>query len=260
MVSKNQIKYINSLQIKKYRQQHQSFLVEGDKSVMEVLASDYQVEVVYTTAGFLEKNQPELASYGVPLETVTPAELEKLGTFQTNDTCLAVAKTKENTVLSAGPGEYALLLDDVRDPGNLGTILRIADWYGFTKVICSESTTDLYNPKVIAASKGSFTRVRTYYTDLPEFLRQQSPELAVVGALLRGESLYDFQFPDRGGYLVMGNESNGIGPEVEALVTRRVTIPRFGGAESLNVGIATAILCDNLRRQLHISGNGGLLG
>lgn len=219
--------------------------------MVELLASDYEVETVFATSDFQQQHQSTLAARPVALETVTLAELEKVGSFQTNDSCLAVAKTKENRFLCAGPGEYALLLDDVRDPGNLGTILRIADWYGITKIICSESTTDLYNPKVVAASKGSFTRIQTYYTDLPAFFRQQKEGTAVVGAFLRGESLYDFRFPAQGGYLVMGNESQGIGGAVEAFVTHRVTIPRFGGAESLNVGIATAVLCDNLRRQLH---------
>ncbi|MBU1823285.1 MAG: RNA methyltransferase, partial [Bacteroidetes bacterium] len=179
----------------------------------------------------------------------SPSEMERLGAFQSNDSCLAVAKTKDSVFLCAQVGEYALMLDDIRDPGNLGTILRIADWYGFTKIICSPNTTDFYNPKVIAASKGSFTRVQTYYTDLPDFIRQHSAGLPLIGALLDGNSLYGFSFPGRGGYIVMGNESQGIGPEVEQLITHRVTIPRFGGAESLNVGIATAILCDHLRRQ-----------
>lgn len=251
MLSKNQIKYINSLQIKKYRQQHQSFVVEGAKSVVELLASDYEVETVWATPEFQQQHQAALAARRVPLETATLSELEKLGSFQSNDSCLAVAKTKENRFLCADPGEYVLLLDDVRDPGNLGTILRIADWYGITKIICSESTTDLYNPKVIAASKGSFTRIHTYYTDLPRFLSQHGAGLGVIGAFLEGESLYDFQFPPQGGYVVMGNESQGIGEAVENYVTHKVTIPRFGGAESLNVGIATAVICDNLRRQLH---------
>ncbi|GAB2770699.1 RNA methyltransferase [Rhabdobacter roseus] len=251
MLSKSQIKYINSLKIKKYRQQERAFVVEGTKSVLELLDSDFEVELVVATDEFRQKYASILSHHAAKAETASLAELERLGTFQTNDSCLAVARTKENAFLCARPGEYALLLDDIRDPGNLGTILRIADWYGITKIICSANTTDLYNPKVIAASKGSFTRVAVYYTDLPAFLAAQVlPAQHVVGAFLGGTSLYKFAFPAAGGYLVLGNESQGIGAEVGTFVTDRVTIPRFGGAESLNVGIATAVLCDNLRRQL----------
>ncbi len=181
--------------------------------------------------------------------TASPAEMDRLGTFQSTDACLAVARTRENEFLRADETEYALMLDDVRDPGNLGTIVRIADWYGIDKIICSPNTTDFYNPKVIAASKGSFTRVRAFYTDLPEFIIQHAANATMVGAVMEGESLHQFSFPRSGGYLVMGNESQGVGPEVAARLTHRVTIPRFGKAESLNVGIATAVMCDGLRRE-----------
>ena len=248
MLSKNQFKYINSLKIKKYRQQYGAFVVEGAKSVLELLDSDYETELVVATQDFLQKYGSNPSHPAVDWITAAPAEMDRLGTFQSNDACLAVAKTKENGFLRVADGEYALMLDDVRDPGNLGTILRIADWYGITKLICSPSTTDFYNPKVVAASKGSFTRVRAYYTDLVKFVEEEVVDQVLVGAFLDGEPLYDFCFPKKGGYIVMGNESRGIGPEVAALIQHRVTIPRFGAAESLNVGIATAVLCDNWRR------------
>jgi RNA methyltransferase, TrmH family len=249
MLSKNQIKYISSLKIKKFRQQSQAFVVEGYKSVLELLASDYTVELVVITDEFRQKYGSIPTPPKAQLLLASPSEMERLGAFQSNDSCLAVAKTKDTDFLCAQPGEYALMLDDIRDPGNLGTILRIADWYGITKIICSSNTTDFYNPKVIAASKGSFTRVQAYYADLPEFIGKHVADQPLVGALLDGDSLYQFSFPGQGGYIVMGNESQGISPEVERYITHRVTIPRFGGAESLNVGIATAILCDHLRRQ-----------
>ncbi len=249
MLSKNQIKYINSLKIKKFRQQNEAFVVEGAKSVLELLASDFVVEMVVATDDFLQKYGSIPTSPTTQWVGSSAADMDRLGSFQTNDTCLAVAKTKENRFLCADPGEFALMLDDVRDPGNLGTILRIADWYGITKVICSVNTTDFYNPKVIAASKGSFTRVKAYYTSLPGFMEEQKSNRMFVGTLLGGTSLYDYTFPTAGGYVVMGNESQGIGPEVRAHLHHQVTIPRFGGAESLNVGIATAIICDHLRRQ-----------
>lgn len=250
MLSKNRIKYINSLKIKKYRQLHQSFIIEGAKSVLELLDSDFEIEFVLATEEFLQKYSTILSRHNTQAETATSAELESIGSFQTNDSCLAVAKTKQNEFLSLQESEYVLILDDVRDPGNLGTIVRVADWYGIRKIICSNDTTDFYNPKVIAASKGSFTRIKIFYTDLPEYLSDHAKDKNVVGAFLGGESLYDFQFSPRGGFIIMGNESNGIGSQAGSFVTQKVMIPRFGEAESLNVGIATAVMLDNMRRQM----------
>lgn len=253
MLSKNRIKYINSLKIKKYRQLHEAFIVEGAKSVLELLDSDFRTEFVLVTQEFQQKYSSILSRHNVTLETVTIQELEGLGSFQTNDSCLAVAKTKENQFLSPIHSEYILVLDDVRDPGNLGTIIRIADWYGITKIVCSRDTTDVYNPKVIAAAKGSFTRVQTFYTDLTTYFEKITVDCQrIVGAFLGGDSLYEFQFPKEGGIIVMGNESNGIGDAVASFVTDKITIPRFGEAESLNVGIATAVMLDNMKRQLSV--------
>jgi RNA methyltransferase, TrmH family len=248
MLSKNRIKYINALKIKKFRQNYQSFLVEGAKSVLELLQSDFEIEFILATEDFQQKYSTIFSNPKTPLETVSPQDLEGLGSFQTNDSCLAVVKCKENVPLRAVSGEYVLVLDDIRDPGNLGTIIRIADWYGINKIVCSPDTTDWYNPKVIAASKGSFTRVKGFYTPLYDFLIHDTESKLIAGAFLDGEPLHSFIFPKTGGYMVMGNESNGIGPELETLVSGRITIPRFGLAESLNVGVATAIILDNLRR------------
>ncbi|WP_159467185.1 RNA methyltransferase [Dyadobacter sp. 3J3] len=248
MLSKNRVKYINALKIKKYRQLHEAFIVEGAISVLELLASEFEVEFVLATPDFQQKYSSILSDHKTLVETVTLKELEGLGSFQTNDSCLAVAKTKDNVFLSADMQEYVLILDDIRDPGNLGTIIRIADWYGIKKIICSPDTTDFYNPKVIAASKGSFTRVQTYYTNLSEFFSQNAKGRNILGAFLNGDSIYEHKFSAEGGYVVMGNESNGVGQEVETFITHRITIPRVGEAESLNVGIATAVMLDNMRR------------
>lgn len=249
MLSKNRIKFINALKIKKFRQNYQSFIVEGSKSVLELLRSDFEVEFVLGTSDFQQKYSSILSQHQTTFETVTLKELEGLGSFQTNDSCLAVAKCKENVFLSVEDKEYVLVLDDVRDPGNLGAIIRVADWYGIEKIICSPDTTDFYNPKVIAASKGSFCRVKVFYTDLAKYMQHHAPGKVVVGAFLDGQSLYEYHFPVQGGFIVMGNESNGIGEGMERWITNRVTIPRVGLAESLNVGIATAVMLDNLRRK-----------
>ncbi|GAB4023851.1 TrmH family RNA methyltransferase [Spirosoma koreense] len=245
MLSKNQLKYIQSLHQKKYRQQHGTFLVEGAKSVQEVLRSNFQTELVVATETFYKENAHLTDHQRTPVEIASVAELERAGTLESNNAALAVVRTKENRPLLAEPDEIALILDDIRDPGNLGTILRIADWYGVRKILCSETTADVYNPKVISASKGSFTRVEWWYGDIGEVLRQTP--LAVYGAFLDGSDVHTLPF-GRSGYLVMGNESNGIGPDKARFVTQRVTIPRYGEAESLNVGIATAVLLDNIRR------------
>ncbi|PWJ59215.1 TrmH family RNA methyltransferase [Dyadobacter jejuensis] len=248
MLSKNRIKYINALKNKKFRQAYGAFIVEGAKSVIELIQSDFTIEFILATDEFRQKYTTILSEHTPPLETVGPKDLEGIGSFQTNDSCLAVAKVKNNDLLLKSPGEYILALDDIRDPGNLGAIIRVADWYGIHKIICSKDTTDWYNPKVVAASKGSFTRVLPYYTDLYQYFGEYGSGEFIGGAFLGGSSLYEFEFPKAGGFVVMGNESNGIGEMVSKHITHQITIPRMGGAESLNVGIATAIIIDNLRR------------
>ncbi len=241
---------------KKNRLAEGAFLVEGAKSVQEVLASDFRVEVLVVTEAFYKEN-PTWPDHQRPrLEIATADELTRAGTLETNHTALAVVRTNENRPLVAEAGEFMLVLDDIRDPGNLGTILRIADWYGIRKVACSDTTAEMYNPKVIAASKGSFTRVQWWYGNLEAFFAEnhatiQSLGQSVYGAFLDGEDVHQTLF-GTGGYIVMGNESNGIRPGVEAFVNRRITIPRYGAAESLNVGMATAVILDNWRRGLSL--------
>ncbi|HEY1054946.1 MAG TPA: TrmH family RNA methyltransferase, partial [Emticicia sp.] len=217
MFSKQQQKYVQSLQIKKYRQEHHSFLVEGAKSVLELMDSDFQVELLLCTSKFFLENEKKLKK--ISIEQISQAELEKISTLQSNDAAVAVVKMKPNINLQASEKEFVVVLDDIRDPGNLGTILRIADWYGITKVICSDTTVDFYNPKVIAASMGSFTRIQTFYTDLQTYFEKISGQTpAIIGTFLNHENLHQFSFPDAG-YIVLGNESNGIGEVVEKFVT-----------------------------------------
>lgn len=246
MITQRGQKYVRSLHQKKARQESGAFLVEGAKNVRELLGSDWEIETIYATPVFQQEHRPLLAAQSAPVETVTAANLERLGTLQTNDAALAVARIPENRPLRAEADELVLVLDDLRDPGNLGTILRIADWYGLTKVVCSETTVEFSNPKVIAASMGSFTRVRTFYTDLPPYLAENAGR-PVYGTFLDGENLHRTTLA-ASGYLVIGNESNGIRAFVAKAVTHRITIPRFGGAESLNAGIATAVVLDHWRR------------
>ena len=216
-------------------------MVEGRKGVEELLRSDFVTTMVCATRDFLESHQLP----GEVIE-VTPAELQNLGSVETNDSVLAVARTKDNIRPSIGTNEYALVLDDIRDPGNLGTIIRTADWYGVRHIIASEETADFYNPKVIRSTMGSFCRIRVFYGSLREFLEQSRS--TIYGAFLGGDNVHQLKFAP-GGLIVVGNESNGISNEISKYITQRITIPRFGDAESLNASIATGIILDNLKRE-----------
>ncbi|MDL5045751.1 RNA methyltransferase [Oscillatoria amoena NRMC-F 0135] len=245
MLSKARIKFIKSLQLKKYRKQEQCFVVEGGKSVQEVLQSDFNVMTLVATQEFIDTNRALVSRFRGEVIVASADQLKTLGDFSTNDSALAVVRMKEAKTPDVKPDSFCLVLDDIRDPGNLGTIIRIADWYGIKNIIASPGTADGYNSKVIASSMGSFTRVNIYYTGLVDYLKQVN--VPVIGAFLTGENIH--QVNDiRGGLLVIGNEANGISKEVETLVSRRVTIPRMGKAESLNAAVATAIVCDNLIR------------
>jgi RNA methyltransferase, TrmH family len=245
MLSKARIKFIKSLQLKKYRKQEQCFVVEGEKSVLELLRSDFKVHQLLGTAEFINSHENILHSSSLEVIEVKPDELGGLGEFATNNGALAIAAMKPNQELVTYNDEFVLMLDDIRDPGNLGAIIRIADWYGMTKIIASSETADLYNGKVIHSSMGSFTRMHVYYTELAAFLEKNT--LPVLGTFLDGANVHGFQYGS-GGIIVIGNEANGISVEVERKVTQRITIPRYGEAESLNAAIATAIICDNIRR------------
>ncbi|HEY8512409.1 MAG TPA: RNA methyltransferase [Cyclobacteriaceae bacterium] len=242
MVSKAKSKFIKSLKIKKYRKQEQCFVVEGRKSVAELLASDYDVVMVLGTPAFLSSLRPKSTT---EIIEASESELVSLGTFESNDGALAVALMKPERTTHPKKGEWMLALDDIRDPGNLGTIIRIADWYGIKKIVASPQTADRYNPKVISASMGSFLRVDTFYADLPGYLDEV--KVPIFGAFLDGEDVHVASFGDTG-ILVIGNESHGISDAVAARVSTRITIPGYGGAESLNAAAATAVILDNLRR------------
>jgi RNA methyltransferase, TrmH family len=243
MLSKANIKFIKSLQVKKYRKQEQCFMVEGAKSVLELLASDFEVVQVLGTHEFLSG-----LTQGIPGEIieVSENELQGLGEFQTNNSAMAIAKMKPNSSIKVSDGEFALVLDDIRDPGNLGTIIRTADWYGIHKIIASTETADLYNPKVVSATMGSFTRISIFYTGLAEFLANTRHR--TFGAYLDGRNIHEVDFAP-GGLIIVGNESRGISGDLESYITDKITIPRYGKAESLNAAIATAIICDNIRRE-----------
>jgi RNA methyltransferase, TrmH family len=247
MLSKNTVKFIKSLHQKKYRTQTGQFFVEGEKSVLEVLDSNFKVEMLFVTEAFELKHSRLLREFEGSKIQVTQNQLEQIGQYQSNDSALAVVSMKPNESFSPEKGELVIALDDVRDPGNLGTIIRIADWYGINKLVLSPQSAEFYNPKVIQATMGSFTRVNFFYADLNEvFIKWKLP---VYGAFLDGENIHQTGKVNPG-VILMGNESNGISIELAKLVNQKITIPGFGQAESLNVAIATAIICDNFKRLL----------
>lgn len=245
MLSKRKSKYFKSLQLKKFRQSERLFLVEGEKGVLEVMASDFNIHTLLCTDVFFERYAKSIEK--VPLHEcilVKQVDLSAVGSYQTNDSALAIVHMPKEDITPFSSG-LVLALEDISDPGNLGTILRVADWYGVSQVYCSHNTTDLYAPKVIQASMGSFTRVRVNYIDLGSWLKQT--ELPVYGAVLDGESVYGENLP-KNAVLLMGSESHGISEQLLPYVQHKISIPRVGGAESLNVSVATAVLIDHFAR------------
>lgn len=248
MLSKNQSKLLRSLQRKKNRQEQGLFLVEGGKIVSELLESGWPLHSLYVSDDFAAAQTVALAGSGVPVTYCSSDELAAAGTLVSNRDAIAIVRMPGSTVPEISPGQWVLALDRVNDPGNLGTLLRIADWYGIRQLVCTTDTVDLYNPKVINASMGSFLRVAVTHLDLHDWLARLPAETEVLGAYLNGNSVHQLPGSLRGGVLLMGSEAHGVDAGLEPFVTRRITIPSFGGAESLNVAVATAVICDNLRR------------
>jgi TrmH family RNA methyltransferase len=240
MVSKNQIKLISSLQQKKYRLANQMFFAEGVKVIQELLESNLELVHLYTT-------KPDFAFVSKDKKTeIDDSDLKKMSALATPNTCLAVFKIPEEKK-SSNSG-LIVALDSIRDPGNLGTIMRLCDWFGVDQLICSNETVDIYNPKVVQATMGSITRVNVNYVDLNVFIKES--KLPVFGTFMDGESIYKTDLP-KDGIIIMGNEANGISVELEKLANYRLSIPRFGSVqktESLNVATATAVILSEFRR------------
>lgn len=238
MLSKSQIKTITSLKQKKYRLQQGLFVAEGVKTINELLASQFSLQQLYTTNSFkIDAN----------LETVVSEnELKKISFLKTPNTALAIFKIPEPKAINTN--QLLVALDNVRDPGNLGTIIRLCDWFGIRDLVCNLETVDCYNPKVVQATMGSISRVNVSYLNLTDFLK--TTHMPIFGAFMEGDNIYKSQLPNKG-ILVLGNEANGISREIEQVITTKISIPRFGqlqSTESLNVATAAAILLSEFRR------------
>ncbi|HDP55207.1 MAG TPA: RNA methyltransferase [Bacteroidetes bacterium] len=250
MLSANRIKQIRSLQQKKFRKHANLFIAEGSRLIREILRSTLEIESVFHTSTWTDIQLLK----GKPAELITEKEMSRISGLKTPTNVLAVIKEPKNifsfTRLNKG---FSLALDDIQDPGNLGSIIRTAHWFGISTILCSHETADAYSPKVVQATMGALVNVSLFYVDLQSVLTQAyEMEIPLIGTFLNGENIYTCQLP-KNGVLVMGNEGNGIQPNIERFITQRISIPSFStssvGAESLNVSVATAIACSELQRR-----------
>lgn len=255
MLSKNQIKFVNSLKQKKERKELGLFIAEGSKVVLDLINSKIKVKQVYALPDFFNNNLPlDIEHY-----QINSSELERISLLTTPHEVVAICEIPNHILdLSVLKNQLTLVLDNIQDPGNLGTIIRTADWFGIKEIICSNESADVYNPKVVQATMGSIARVKVHYTDLENlFSKEIKPQnIQVYGALLEGENIYKKQL-SKTGIIVIGNESKGISEKIKTFITDKISIPSFSfhhsnskedEAESLNAAIATAIICSEFRR------------
>ena len=239
-ISKNQLNLITSLSQKKYRQKHNLFIAEGVKVLNELLNSPFEIETLFCTDDF------EVAISEKKIIRISETELKKVSTLKSPNKALGIFKIpKEKALQNSG---LTIALDAINDPGNLGTIIRLCDWFGVTQLVCSKDTVDCYNQKVVQASMGSLTRVSIYYTDLENYITKSNLDTFIAD--MDGENVYKTKLPKEG-ILIMGNEANGVSEEIKSLLQYKISIPRFGETqetESLNVATATAILLSEFKR------------
>ncbi|MBU8891640.1 MAG: RNA methyltransferase [Bacteroidales bacterium] len=254
MLSKNKTKFINSIKKKKYRELHQCFFAEGEKLVDELLNSDFQITDILSTKDWIEKNANRLKSE-VEITEISETELKKISSLSTPNKVFAIAAQPELSYnQNEIQNELSLILDTINDPGNLGTIIRIADWFGIKNIFCSNDSVDVYNPKVVQASMGAIFRVKIHYVDLTEFLPKfkQSENFKIFGTLLDGNNIYNEQL-SKNGFIIMGSESHGISEYLRTFINTKLFIPNFPEniktSESLNISTATAIVCSEFRRR-----------
>lgn len=244
-LSKNKIKYLSSFAKKKTREEEGKFIVEGDKLVGELLNSNFKIDCIVATKEWLNSNNPNCEIY-----EATHDDLTKISLLQNpqNAWALAYCKDSQSNINTEG---LVLALDGIQDPGNMGTIIRLADWFGISQIICSKECVDIYNPKVVQATMGSIFRINVNYVDLPDFL-SKTKDSEILAADMFGENIYTSEIK-KDTILVMGNEGNGISDAVSKIVNRTIHIPSFNTtgktSESLNVAVATAILCSEIRRK-----------
>jgi TrmH family RNA methyltransferase len=252
MIRKNQIKYIHQLELKKFRKQEGLFIAEGHKVVGDLLRAGFKPRQIFAVQDWITDNSSQLSVLDSQLSEVNLEELTRLSLLQHPQQVLALFPIPDEQTIPSPKNALSILLDNVQDPGNLGTIIRIADWFGIDTIYCSLGTVDAWNPKVVQATMGSIARVHIKYVD-PQLLFDSLPDkFPVYGTFLDGDNIYTQQLSQQG-IIVMGNEGNGISDAVRSRVTHKLLIPDFhkgDTADSLNVAIATAITCSEFRRRM----------
>lgn len=243
MLSKSRIKYIQSLSLKKYRDINHCFIIETPKVIDEFLRSDYKIRFIVATDSWINEYKGKV-NKDIEIIPVTEKELKSVSLLKTPHQVVAIAEMKENEANQKIKEKWTLCLDDIQDPGNMGTIIRIADWFGIKQIICSRNTASAYNPKVVQATMGSLAHVDIRYVDLKEYFKDNPSE--IIATTLDGDSIYDLNHKIKGGIILIGNEGNGISDSVMKLAKYHITIPKIGHAESLNAGVATGIILSHL--------------
>lgn len=258
-ITKNRIKQIISLKYKNTREEQNLFIAEGEKIVDELLASILQIKTLIALKEWIESKKEKIFDKNIELLQAGKEELSRISSFKTPNKVLAIAVIpKHNFDYHILKNKISLVLDKIQDPGNLGTIIRLADWFGIQNIICSEDTVDLFNPKVIQATMGAFLRVKVFYRNLSILLKaiKKNYKIPVYGTFLNGNDIYTTPLSSEA-LIVFGNESKGISNDLTDLIDERITIPTFNlnkpKTESLNISIATAVICSEFRRRTLLS-------
>jgi len=253
MLSKGQVSFIRSLRTGKYRKEHQSFLAEGPKLAEEILNSHLKIQAIYALESWVITHNELLSQSHGKLTIISPEELTKVSNLTTPNEVLVIAEiprrdiTKEELLQG-----ISIILDDLRDPGNLGTIIRLADWFGIERIICSRQTVDMYNPKVVQSSMGSITRVKVYYEDLYKIIEESKGKISIYSTVMNGNNLYATHLHNNA-FIIIGNESHGISDAIAELSDEKISIPFFRkGAESLNASVAAAVVISEFKRKSYI--------
>ncbi|MDD4528610.1 MAG: RNA methyltransferase [Bacteroidales bacterium] len=251
MISNAQIKTIASYKLAKFRNQDEVFVVEGVKMVDELLRSNHTIEMICATKNWIEEHKKIASQINLNIQEIKTQDLERISSLTTPNQVLAIVKRKESKPIEL-KSQLVIALDEIKDPGNLGTIVRIADWFGIENIICSENTVDIYNPKAIQATMGSLFRINITYNNLFQYLQTIPSSHPIYGTIIEGgKNLYQENLQQEG-IIVIGSESHGISQEIKQLITHPLTIPSFSkeqGPESLNASIATSIICSEFRRK-----------
>lgn len=250
MISKSLLKQIKSLEQRKFRKESGLFVAEGGKTVQDLLDLGLECTAIIATEEWLKSHR---LNTKIKIDVASEEEMKKASFLRTPQGILALFRQQQHdTDLTVPERELCLALDNIQDPGNMGTIIRIADWFGIKNIYCSNGTVDIYNPKTVQATMGAIGRVKVHYIDLPQMIASLNEKAHIYGTFLDGENIYSYPLSEKG-LVIMGNEGNGIGNECEKLIKERLLIPNYPAgcktSESLNVSVATAIICSEFRRR-----------